>query len=208
MPSGRRRSRVRRSFPGLQLARWRAIIPPRCRNLHRRSRRPLLTTIQSFIMMRFSASLMFCRLTVALFGSRGLFFRREEAEFPAALSRHGGTGRMLESTFRGRGVAGCASSTDALHPINNSVNLENQHEISFIRETCAAFARRIPTKGRTPAALSRGAPERSQENILAAVGSVLRQRPGRDQASLNRVPQRITPAAPSTPTSAAAASNA
>src|SRR5437868_3894411 len=117
-------------------------------------------------MMRFPASSLLRWLTVA--ACVRIHFRREEVEFPAA-SRN--ACNLLEGTFRGRRVAGCAP-IGALRPFNNSVNLEDQNEISFIRETFAPFARRSPKKGRSKAALSRRAPEAPQENILAAVGGI------------------------------------
>jgi hypothetical protein len=80
----------------------------------------------------------------------------------------------LFATFRGRRAAGCAS-VDALRPFNNSVNIEDKHEISFIRETLAPFARRVPTEGRSPA-LSTRASESAQENILAESRGIFRQR--------------------------------
>src|SRR5438876_2889963 len=78
-------------------------------------------------MMRLSASPLLRWLTVALCGSRRVYFRREEAEFPAASQN---ACRLLVSTFGGRRVTGCAS-IDALRPFNNSVNLEDKNEISF-----------------------------------------------------------------------------
>ena len=103
-------------------------------------------------------------LTGAACGSRRVHFRLEEAGFPAASQN---ACRLLEGTSRGPRAAGCAS-IDALRPFSNSVNIEDQHEISFIRETIASFARRPPSKGRPKAALSRRASESSEENILAA----------------------------------------
>ena len=132
-------------------------------------------------MVRLLASSLARWLTVA--ACVRVHFRREEAEFPAKSSRDGGTCRLLEGTFRGPRVAGCAS-TDALRPFNNSVNLEDQNEISFIRETLAASARRTPKKGRSKAAFSECAPESSKENILAAVSGIFWKRRNRQETGV------------------------
>ena len=75
-------------------------------------------------------------------------------------------------TLRGPRAADCAS-IDALRPFSNWVNFKDKYEISITRETLAAFARRVPTKGRS-SALSGRERESSQENILAAIGCVFR----------------------------------
>ena len=118
-------------------------------------------------MMRVLASSLVRWLTAACISKRG-HFRRRETEFPAASQN---ACRLLEGTFRGPRVAGCAS-IDALRQFNNSVNLEDHNEISFIREALAASARRTPTTGRSKAASPRGALESPQENILAAISSI------------------------------------
>jgi len=116
-------------------------------------------------MMRLLASSLFRWLTVAVYGSN--HSRPDAVEFPAAWQN-------AVWTLRGRRAAGCAS-VDALRPFNNSVNIEDKHEISFIRETLAPFARRVPTERRPPA-LSRRAGESAQENILAKSRGIFWQR--------------------------------
>ena len=76
--------------------------------------------------------------------------------------------------FKGSRAAGCAS-IDALRPFFNWVKFKDIYETSFIRETRPAFARRIPSAGRS-SALSRRERESSQENILAATGCIFRKR--------------------------------
>jgi hypothetical protein len=129
-------------------------------------------------MVRLLASSLARWLTVA--ACVRVHFRREEAKFPAKSQN---ACRLLEGTFRGPRVAGCAS-TDALRPFNNSVNLEDQNEISFIRETLAASARRTPKEGRSKAAFSECAPESSQENILAAVSGIFWKRRNRQETGV------------------------
>src|SRR4029077_15391372 len=85
-------------------------------------------------------------IIATIFDSRRFYFRRKQAEFPVT---HQTAWDLSDEPVRGRCVAGCAS-TDALRLTNNSVNIEDLHEISFIRETLAAFARRFPPKGRPP----------------------------------------------------------
>src|SRR3977135_120544 len=110
-------------------------------------------------MMRTFASSLLRWLTVAAYGSRRVYFRHNGTEFPmVSLS----TDKF--GTLRGPRAAGCASS-DAPRPITNWVNFKDKYETSFTWETFAAFARRIPTKERSPA-LSRRRREGLQENIL------------------------------------------
>ena len=174
----------------LQSPPHRLIIATHVGNLYRF--RPLLTTIQGFeIMMRVLASSLFRWLTVAVYGSN--HSRPGEVEFPAASPRHCGAGSLFEGPFRGQRAAGCAS-IDALCPFNNWVNLEDQYEISFIRETLAPFARRVPTVGRSPALSRNARGESSQENILAEGRRIFWQRRKRKETRA-RFAQWLTPAA-------------
>jgi hypothetical protein len=118
--------------------------------------------------MQVIASLMDHWLTCA--GCLSKLYRRNEAEFPAAQ-----TANKLR-TLRGLPAAD-GVSFDALRPNENSVNLKDQYEISFIREKSAAFARRFPTKGRWSLALSAGDPQSASEKIVLAKNhSVFHQR--------------------------------
>jgi hypothetical protein len=134
-------------------------------------------------MMRGFASSLLRWLTVAAGGSTRVHFRLDEAEFPAASQS---ACKLLERTLPGSGVLDRAS-TDALRPFNNWVNLEDQYELLFTRETPAPFARWVPTIGRSPA-LPRNARESSQENIPATSRSILWKRHGRKKAG-DRVAQ-------------------
>ncbi len=118
--------------------------------------------------MRVIASLMDHWLTCA--GCLSKIYRHNEAEFPAAQ-----TANKLQ-TLRGLPAAD-GVSFDALRPNENWVNLKDQYEISSIREKLAAFARRVPTKGRWSLALSAGDPESAREkNVLAKNHSAFHQR--------------------------------
>ena len=128
--------------------------------------------------MRGFSSSLFRWITVAGFGSRRFYFRRNQAEFPVT---HQSACDLRYEPFSGRCATGCAS-IDALRRINNSVNIEDPHEISFIREALAAFARRLSPKGR-PRASSGTAGPSSQANILAATRGSFRQRQNPEKTS-------------------------
>jgi hypothetical protein len=113
-------------------------------------------------MMRDFASLLLRWLTVTACGS--MFFRRDETEFPVASQN---ACNLLKRTFQGSRAADSAPS-DALRLFNNRLNIQDQHELSIIRQTLAPLARRIPPKGRSPSAPAARGRESSQENILAA----------------------------------------
>ena len=130
------------------------------------------------IMMRGFASSLLRWLTIAAGGSTRVHFRLDEAEFPAASQS---ACKLLERTLPGLRAVDCAS-IDALRPFNNWVNLEDQYELLFTRETPAPFARRVPTIGRS-SALPRNARETAQENIRAASRRILWKRRRRKKAS-------------------------
>ncbi len=101
-------------------------------------------------------------LIVTAYGS--MFFRHDEAEFPAAPQT---ACNLLGRTERGSRAPDSAPS-DALRPLNNRLNIQDiQYELSFIRETPAPFAGRLSTEGRSPGAPFARDCESAQENILA-----------------------------------------
>jgi len=146
--------------------------------------------------MRGVSSSLFRWVTAAVFGSRRFYFRRKQAEFPVT---HQYACNLRYEPFPGRCAAGRAS-IDALRRTNNSVNIEDQHEISFIREALAAFARRLSPKGRPRASSGIATQSRPQANVLAATRGSFRQRQGPEKTSDGR-PQRLS----ATSTAAAAA---
>ena len=87
--------------------------------------------------------------------------------------------RFLNRTLRGQRAADGASF-DALRPFNNSVNIEDQHEISLTWETIAP-SRWFPSAGRSPFASTSDAGSSPQENILATSGGVFRKRQKREE---------------------------
>src|SRR6266581_938321 len=115
-------------------------------------------------MMRTLASSLLRWLSALACGSRQMHFRLREAEFPAASQS---ACKLFERTRSGSHAANRASS-DALRLFNNWVNLKDQHELLFIRETLAARARWVPTQRQWPLALSTRGSENSKEDILAA----------------------------------------
>jgi hypothetical protein len=142
------------------------------------------------IMMRGFASSLLRSLTEALYGSRRIRSRQNETEFPTALPRHGGASRLLESALRGRRAADRASY-DALRPLNHWVKIEDQYELSFIRETSAQVAGRVSTQGRWAWALSRRSPESADENILAAGRGIFWKRQQLEETNRG-IAQRLT----------------
>jgi hypothetical protein len=132
-------------------------------NLSRSFGRPL-ATIQIFfeVMMRDFASSLFRWLIVTARGS--IFFRHDEAEFPRASQT---ACNLLKGTERGSRAADGAP-LDALRPLNNRLNTQDQYELSFIRETLSPFARRFSTEGRSPSASTARSHEGPKEDILAA----------------------------------------
>ena len=133
--------------------------------------------------MRGVSSSLFRWITVAVFGSRRFYFRRNQAEFPVT---HQSVCNLRYEPLLGRCATGRAS-IDALRRTNNSVNIEDPHEISFIREALAAFARRLSPKGRPrPIASSGIAGQTPQANILAATRGSFRQRQNPEKISYSR----------------------
>src|SRR5438876_10934203 len=93
-------------------------------------------------MKRGFSSSRFDWLTTAGCIPRRFYFRRDEAEFPAASQ----TACNLW-TFRGPRATDRAS-LDALRPFNNWANTEDQNEFLSTGETPAPGARSVSTKGR------------------------------------------------------------
>ena len=94
--------------------------------------------------------LLFRRLTHAARHSFRSRSRRHVAEFPAATQT---AFERLKWTLRGSRAADRASR-GALRPNDNSVNIEDHYDNSFIRERLAASTRRrLPQKGRRRSSL-------------------------------------------------------
>ncbi len=138
-------------------------------------------------------SSLFRLLRVMACSSERTFLRPREAEFPMAWS---GLNRSL-LTFQGMCAQDCASN-DALRSFNNRVIIGYQHELTFIRQTLASFARR-PKKGRSSPASARGAGEARQENILAASSCVFRKQSTESETG-SRFSERFATETPTNPT--------
>ena len=117
-------------------------------------------------MKRGFSSSRFDWLTTADCILRRFYFRQDKAEFPAASSREGGICNLLGETLRDSRAADRAS-LDALRPLNNWVNTEDQHELLSTRETPAPRARSASTKGRSRAFPRSTRASSKAENILA-----------------------------------------
>ena len=167
----------------LQSAPRQAILARRCRKSSSIIRTSAFQVFTS--MMRGLSASRFDSLTAATFDSR--YFRHREAEFSVTSQN-----TCDLSIFRqARVTNGVPNHFGALRSINHSLNIRHKHELSFFRETLAAFARRVPTQGRPPRAAGTHAGESAKENILATLGCIFRKRQKREQTG--RVPERRSP---------------
>jgi hypothetical protein len=135
-------------------------------------------------MVRTVAPWLFRWLSAAACGSRQVHSRLGEVEFPTASQS---ACKWFEWTLDDWRAADGASF-DALRPFNNWFKLKDQHELLFIWETLASFARRLPTQGRWTLAPSAGRSENAKKDILAAGCRILWKRPEHEESS-NRRPQ-------------------
>ena len=103
--------------------------------------------LRLFVSMIPSFALLLFRWLTKVDRSSRSHSRQFEVEFPATAQT---AYQLTKRTLWGSPIADRAS-IDALRPHNNWVNIEDQHEISFIWEKLAAFARRVPIQGRTVA---------------------------------------------------------
>ena len=115
-------------------------------------------------MMRTFASSLFRWLIAPAYSSRQMHFRLNEAEFPVASQ----SACKLFGWTLSDSRAADGASIDALRPFNNWFKRKDQHELLFIRETLAPSARRSPTQGQRPLALSAGRSENAKKDVLAA----------------------------------------
>jgi hypothetical protein len=107
-------------------------------------------------------------------------FRLNEAEFPPASQSV--CKLLFERTLSGSHAVDRAS-IDALRLFNNWVNLKDQHELLFIRETLAPRARWVPTQRQWPLAQSTRGSENSKKDILAASRCIFWERENRKERS-------------------------
>jgi hypothetical protein len=135
-------------------------------------------------MMLGFASITLRSLCQALNGSRRVRSQLQPTEFPLALPN---ACKLLELAPRGRHVADCVPKFGTLRPIYDWVNIEDQHELTFIRETFAPFARRVSLSAQRPRASARRTVESAcEKNILATPSDILwRKRKGWHKASNN-----------------------
>ena len=115
-------------------------------------------------MLQTIAASLFRWLSAPACAVRQVHFRHDEAEFPLASQS---ACKLFEWTLSDSRAADRAS-IDALRPFNHWVNLKDQHELLFIRQTSPPFARWIPTQEQWAPARSTGRSESSEKNVLAA----------------------------------------
>jgi len=112
-------------------------------------------------MKRGSSSSRFDWLTETGCTLKQFYSRHDEAEFPTA--------SQTDCNLKSSRAADCVRHMRTLHLLNN-LKIEDQHELAFIRETPAPWARPVSTKGRART-FSRSTRTRTDseaaENILA-----------------------------------------
>src|SRR5262245_36639008 len=115
--------------------------------------------------------------------------RYDEAEFPSASSRDGGTWNEFEALDESRATDGVPSLFGALRPFGNWKTVKDQHELLFIRKTPTTLARWGPTQ-RKSGTLSGtpGTSEDEEKNLLAAGRRIFRKR-RREKESAGRAAQ-------------------
>ena len=135
-------------------------------------------------MMRGFASITLRSLCRALNGSKRVRSQHQPTEFPLTSPN---ACKLLEWPPLGRHVADRVPNFGTLRPLYHWVNIEDQHELTFIRETFAPFARRVSLSAQRPRASARRTVESAcEKNILAAVSGILwRKRNGWYEASGN-----------------------
>src|SRR5215470_6379472 len=124
----------------------------------------------------FAASL-FRSLSVPACALRRAHSRYDEAEFPSASSRDGGTWNEFEALDESRATDGVPSFFGALRPFDNWKTVKDQHELLFIRKTPTPLARWGPTQ-RKSGTLSGtpGTGEDTEKDLLAARCRIFRKR--------------------------------
>ena len=109
-------------------------------------------------------------------GSRQVYFRHTEAEFPSASQM-----RKFDWTLGdSRAADGVPSRFGALRPYNNWTKPKNQHELLFIRKTPTPLARWGPIQQRKSRTIwsPAGTSEDAEKDILATRCRIFRKRRG------------------------------
>ena len=130
------------------------------------------------LMLQTFAASLFRSLIAPACALRRVHSRYDEAEFPSASSRDGGTCDKFDSTLdESRATDGVPTLFGALRPFDNWKTVKDQHELLFIRKTPAPPARWGPTqrKSRTRSG-STATREDAEKNVLAAGCRIFRKR--------------------------------
>ena len=109
---------------------------------------------------------------------RQVHSRYDEAEFPSASSRGGGTWSKFDSALDESRATDCVPSLfGALRPFDNWKTVKDQHELLFIGKTLTPSARWGPTQ-RKSGTFSRaaGASEGAEKDVLATGSRIFRKR--------------------------------
>ena len=130
------------------------------------------------LMLQTFAASLFRSLSGPACALKRVHSRYDEAEFPSASSRDGGTCDKFDSTLdESRATDGVPSLFGALRPFGNWKTVKDQHELLFIRKTPTPLARWGPTQ-RKSGTLSGppGTGEDAEKNVLAARCRIFRKR--------------------------------
>ena len=122
------------------------------------------------LMLQTFAAWLFRSLSVPACALRQGHSRYDEAEFPSASSRDGGTCDKFDSALdESRATDGVPRFFGALRPFDNWKTVKDQHELLFIRKTLTPPARWGPTqREQRPVSRAANTSEDAEKNILAA----------------------------------------
>jgi hypothetical protein len=154
-------------------------------------------------MLATCAASLFRWLTPKAFGvecagaSRRVHSRYDEAEFPPASSRDGGTCKKFDSALEeSRAMDGVPSLFGALRPFDNWKTGKHKHELLFIRKTPTPRARWGSTQrksGTRPGTAATG--QDAEKDILATSCRVLRKRRRKEEGGATNSQRRAAFAA-------------
>ena len=130
------------------------------------------------LMLQTFAASLFRSLSGPACALKRVHSRYDEAEFPSASSRDGGTCDKFDSTLdESRATDGVPSLFGALRPFGNWKTVKDQHELLFIRKTPTPLARWGPAQGKLRTrSRATGTREDAEKDLLAAGFRIFRKR--------------------------------
>ena len=129
------------------------------------------------LMLQTFAASLFRLLSAPACALRQVRSRIDEAEFPSASSRKGGTCDKFDLALdESRATDGVPSLFGALRPFDNWKTVKDQHELLFIRKTPTPLARWGPTQRKSrPRPGTAGTGEDAEKDVLAASRRIFRE---------------------------------